>query len=120
MPTNTQHTRLLATLLAFAASVGIAATAQAGDAARSGAHYNDVVVHFADLDLNSTAGNKVLYARLSTAAKRACGNEPGVRDLRFMAHYRACYDQALNGAVDKIGSRQLQALHAASATGNVG
>ena len=66
---------------------------------------------YSDLDLNSAAGNKVLYARLSAAAERACGNAPSARDLKRQAQYRACYDSALNRAVDKIGSRELQALH---------
>jgi hypothetical protein len=34
--------------------------------------------------------------------------------------YRTCYDSALNRAVDKIGSRELQALHATGDTHNVG
>jgi hypothetical protein len=34
--------------------------------------------------------------------------------------YRACYDSALNRAVDKVGSRELQALHAMGDSQNVG
>jgi UrcA family protein len=120
MPTNTQQTRMFATLIAVLATAGIASTAQAGDAAPSSARYDDVVVQFSDLDLNSAAGNKVLYARLSTAAERACGKEPGVRDLKRQSQYRACYDKALNQAVDKIDSRQLQALHTSKSTRRVG
>ena len=85
-----------------------------------GERHGDVVVQYADLDLNSAAGNKVLYARLSAAAERACGNEPSARELKRQVQYRACYDKALNRAVDKIGSRELQALHTSKATGNVG
>lgn len=120
MPTNTQQTRMFATLLAVLATTGIASTAQAGDLAGPNARYGDVVVRYSDLDLNSAAGNKVLYARLSGAAERACGHEPSARDLKRKAQYRACFDDALNGAVDKIGSRQLQALHSSKATRNVG
>ena len=111
MPKNTQQTRMFATLIATLATAGIAATAQAGDAAKPSTRYGDVVVQYSDLDLNSAAGNKVLYARLSAAAERACGNEPSARELKRQVQYRACYDKALNRAVDKIGSRELQALH---------
>jgi UrcA family protein len=120
MQTNTWKTRQLVTVIAFAATAAIAPTAQAGDAARSGPSYDSVVVKYSDLDLGGVAGNKVLYARLSAAAARACGNEPDSRDLRRRMQYRACYDSALNRAVDKVGSRELQALHATGASHNVG
>ena len=102
------------------ATAGIASTAQAGDAAKSSPRYDSVVVKYSDLDLNSAAGNKVLFARLSAAAERACGNAPNARDLQRQAQFRACYDSALNKAVDKIGSRELQALHASGAARDVG
>ena len=59
-------------------------------------------------------------ARLSAAAERACGREPDSRDLRRRMQYRSCYDDALNRAVDKIGSRELQALHTTGARRDVG
>ncbi len=120
MPTNTQRTRMFTMLIGVLATAGIAATAQAGDTAKPSARHGDVVVQYSDLDLNSAAGNKVLYARLSAAAERACGNEASARDLKRRAYYRACYDKALNGAVDKIGTRELQALHTSRTTRRVG
>ena len=59
-------------------------------------------------------------ARLSAAAERACGNDPHARDLQRRMQYRACYDSALSRAVDKVGSRELQALHTMGDTHNVG
>lgn len=120
MHTNTQKTRMLVTMIALAATAGIATTAQAGDAAGAIPRYDSVVVQYSDLDLNGVAGNKVLYARLSAAAERACGREPDSRDLQRRMQYRSCYDDALNRAVDKIGSRELQALHTTGARRDVG
>ena len=120
MQTNTQKTRMLVTMIALAATAGIATTAQAGDAAKASPRYDSIVVKYSDLDLNGIAGNKVLYARLSAAAERACGKDPHSRDLQRRMQYRACYDSALDRAVDKIGSRELQALHATGARRNVG
>jgi UrcA family protein len=120
MKTNTQRARMLVSMIAFAATAGIATTAQAGDQDLASPHYDSVVVKYSDLDLNSVAGNKVLYARLSAAAERACGKDPHSRDLQRRMEYRACYDSALDRAVDKIGSRELQALHATGAAHNVG
>ena len=120
MPTNKQQSRMFATMIAVLATAGIASAAQAGDAVKSSPRNGDVVVQYADLNLNSAAGNKVLYARLSAAAERACGNDASARDLKRRAYYRACYDKALNGAVDTIGTRELQALHASKTTRRVG
>ncbi len=47
-------------------------------------------------------------------------SDPHSRDLQRRMQYRACYDSALDRAVDKIGSRELQALHATGAAHNVG
>ncbi len=93
MHTYTQKTRMLVTMIACAATAGIASTAQAGDAGESSARYDSVVVKYSDLDLDSAAGTKALFARLSAAAERACGNAPNARDLQRQAQFRACYDQ---------------------------
>ena len=120
MPTNTQKTRTLVTMIAFLATTGIASTAQAGDAAMSSPRYDSVIVKYSDLDLSSAAGAKTLFARLSAAAESACGNAPNTRDLQRQAQFRACYESALQRAVDKVGSRELQALHASGAADHVG
>lgn len=112
---NAHHakTRILGTLLACAGTFGLALAAHAGDAsAASDARHDDVVVRFSDLNLDSDAGARVLYARLSSAAQRACGDEPAPRELKARAHYRACYDRTLEKAVGKVGNPGVQALHA--------
>jgi UrcA family protein len=106
--------------LALAATLGAAQSAQAGDAGRPGVVRTQVVVDYADLDLGSVAGNKALYARLSHAAERACGPEPQRHDLRARSDYRQCQEKALEKAVDRIGSPELQALHARQSTDGVG
>ena len=69
------------------------------------------VVRYDDLNLDTAAGIKILYARLSNAANQVCGSAPDTVDLRGAAGHRACFDSALSNAVDKIGNRNLQALH---------
>lgn len=116
----TQKTRTLVTMIAFTATAGFAALAQAGDAAPATGHYEDVVVSYSDLDLNSAAGNKVLYARLALAAAKACGSASASRDLERKAQYRSCVQSTLNRAVDKVGSHEVQALHQTSAAHRAG
>jgi UrcA family protein len=106
--------------LALVATLGAASTAAADEAARHGMVRTQVVVDYADLDLNSVAGNKALYARLSHAAERACGPEPQRQDLRARSDYRQCQEDALANAVDRIGSPELQALHARQSDSGIG
>ena len=116
----TQRSRMVIATLALAATLGTAATARASDAARPGMVRTQVVVDYADLDLDSVAGNKALYARLSQAAARACGPEPESKDLRGRSDFRQCQEKALAKAVDRIGSPELQALHARQSADGVG
>jgi UrcA family protein len=116
MNANSKTTRMLATLLALAGTTGLAATAQADGALR----YEDVVVSYADLDLDSVAGNQRLYARLSNAAERACGNETATREIKRKAQYRACVEETLNRAVDELSSSNQQALRAVASRHDVG
>lgn len=108
MQASNRKNLIFVTLLAMAATAGAASTAQA-DTMKT--HYDDVVVRFGDLDLDSEADIKVLYARLGNAAARACGNGPVTRGMRARAEYRACVDSKLDRAVDKVGARNLYALH---------
>lgn len=110
--------RMLATVLALAATVGIATAAQASD---DGApRYDDVVVTYSDLNLDTPAGNQKLYARLEHAAAKACGNEPASRDIERKAEFRACVESTLNRAVDKISTGDQRAVSESSHKHSVG
>jgi UrcA family protein len=113
-------TRMLVAMAAMAAMTGVATTATAQTTASTQARYDDVVVTYSDLNLNSPAGLKVLYARLTDAAERACGSAHAPRDLNGKMEYRACVDSTLNRSIDKVGVRQLQALHVAAHVRNAG
>lgn len=120
MPLFTQRSTMSIATLALTITLGVAPVVQAGDAATPGVVRTQVVVDYADLDLDSVAGNKALYARLSHAAARACGPEPESKDLRGRSDYRQCREEALAKAVDRIGSPELQALHTGQSTDGVG
>jgi UrcA family protein len=119
MHADTRKTGLFVTMFAMAATAGFATTASAGEDADAARH-DDVVVNYSDLNLDSAAGNQKLYARLTSAAERACGSASATRDLELRAQYRACVESALNRAVDKVGSRDLRALHRTATAHHVG
>jgi UrcA family protein len=65
-------------------------------------------VKFADLDIQTVEGAKVLYHRLRLAADKVCeslGDDPGMREA--MPH---CVNTAIDNAVRKIDAPYLTAL----------
>lgn len=118
MKPHSLHAHIVGTVIAMAGTFGLSMSAQAGDVAAS--HYPDVVVHYGDLNIDSPLGAKVLYARLSHAAERACGGQPMLQDLTASTRYGACFDRAMDRAVQKVDKPQLQALHASRSESKVG
>ncbi len=99
----------------------VALSGQAAERVMLGTRVASVSVSYADLDLSSTAGAQALYARLADAAEQVCGGEPRAESLREIAvfeqkAFKSCYEQALAGAVSKVDSARLQALHQEQAT----
>jgi UrcA family protein len=67
-------------------------------------------VTYGDLDLNSTKGVEVLYARLRGAARDVCVPFEG-RDLNYRILWDKCYDHALSAAVSAINKPAVTAFH---------
>ncbi len=108
------RTHFLSRTLVLGLLAGLSLGAQAGEARHAGSANRAVVVSYADLDLTSTAGASTLYARLESAASKACGHEPtaSLWELNRMAAYEACYEHALAKAVNQVDNDTLHALHA--------
>jgi UrcA family protein len=70
------------------------------------AHIDDfesrtLAVNVQDLDLNTARGQEVLRRRIKWAADIVCGI-PNSRDLRMLADYHACVNEATSGALAQI------------------
>jgi UrcA family protein len=85
-----------------------AASAETGPEARSAAER----VAYADLDLSTRHGAGQLLVRIEGAARRACGTEPTHSPLfpRASAEFRTCVSDAVDTAVQRIGSPTLTAM----------
>ena len=72
-----------------------------------------VTVSYADLDINSEAGAKVLYARLKRASEDVCGVAPYLESgsLTKTRKAKLCYAETLGSAVDSIDSDLLTSIH---------
>jgi UrcA family protein len=109
----TRRKPVLTRTLLLGIACGLSLGAHAGETQHPNEVTTSVKVSYADLDISAAAGARTLYARIKSAARKACGPEPAVLDLRDQAGYDACYEQAVAKAVNRVGSDQLHALHAA-------
>ncbi len=78
------------------------------------------VVSYADLNLESEQGVRVLYRRLKRASNKLCsatpphvaGSPPIVYLFGNTQETRQCYREALSNAVDKFANEDLTRIHA--------
>jgi UrcA family protein len=99
---------------AIALIIGSLALPLSASAAAQDKFENDVVsITFADLNIESNAGAKALYARLKQASKAVCG-EDSYREagsLSRLAESKECFTNTLDEAVTAIDSDALKAIH---------
>ncbi len=71
-------------------------------------------VSYADLNLESEEGVRVLYQRLQHASSEVCSPRSLNNGLSIFVRYenRACYRHTLSNAVDKIDNEDLTRIHA--------
>ena len=73
-----------------------------------------VSVSYADLNLESEEGVRVLYRRLQHATKEVCSPKSLKITLSPFVNYqvRGCYRHTLSDAVDKVDNEDLTHIHA--------
>ena len=103
-------------LVVFVAAVAVAglATPLVGVAASPNKIDEDsITVSFADINVESAAGARTLYARLQNASEKYCGVESytTIRSLSALDDARACYTETLSAMVEKFDSAELSRLH---------
>ncbi len=79
-------------------------------------HFEDatVTVSYADLNLEKQEGVRVLYRRLQSASKEACGVTRVITAAsgRFLGETRRCYRETLSELVEKVDNKALARIHA--------
>ena len=70
-------------------------------------------VNFADLNLETEAGAKVLYRRLQRASKEVCGvtTLKNAGTISRLQKAQNCYRETLSNAVEKIDNDNLTRIH---------
>lgn len=69
-----------------------------------------IIVSYDELNPNSDAGIRAIYAKLKTAATQVCGHYE-VRDIRGARDWQRCHAEALNDAVARTRNARIAALH---------
>jgi UrcA family protein len=105
---KTASSRLIRTFAA--AAVAMICAAYAGTAQASDSEIPTLTVSFSDLNANTEAGAKVLYARLRFAADQVCRpyERTGILPQRA---WQTCVNNAVASAVQQINKPTLTALH---------
>src|SRR5450432_3231397 len=103
----------LYTLISACVALGTCAAVQAGEACTAAPQSADgaraVTVSYGDLNLSTSEGASVLYARISHAAHKVC-DAGDIRNLDAQAAGHACERAAVAQAVHAVHSPQLAAL----------
>ena len=108
MGTTNRKYRLSTLLL-----LGIALPATGMAAAPSQIDDASIKVSYADLNIHSEAGARVLYTRLKRATEEVCGIQDHVINGSLAATLRArtCFEKTLEASVRKIDSDALSKIH---------
>src|SRR5687768_133306 len=69
-----------------------------------------VAVEYGDLDLSQVDGAETLYKRITTAARRTCG-EATRGSLNQLSRFKQCYQTAVANAVNEVDAKTLTAVH---------
>jgi UrcA family protein len=112
MKTSILTLALGASVLAFAATPATSVFAQDTQTVSA-------VVKFGDLNLSSREGAKTMYHRIRSTAFSLCGDQPDISDITGYGAWRACVNDAINGAVGRLNAPMVTALNGGRTSSSV-
>ena len=105
--------RLTASLLAAAAGAVLFGAAPLTATAATESDAPTMAVSYADLDLATESGARILFERIEVAADEVCPAVPDIRDLNRVATHSRCVREAIARAVQQVDSPRLAAVFSA-------
>lgn len=73
-------------------------------------HASSVVVHYADLDIHHDAGAQELLSRIDAAARKSCGSQPALGNLKMFGLWHECVKDAESSAIASIDAPNVSRL----------
>ncbi len=70
-----------------------------------------MTVRYSDLNISTEAGAMTLYQRIRGAARSVCGEQGYELGLDAWRNWNSCFQGAVDGAVEKVHSPVLNAVH---------
>ncbi len=92
-------------LINTVAAIALSVSAFAPAAVQAREESNSVRVSYADLDLNSAAGQKALNSRIKHAVDTVCGRSNGALDLNQVRIFEKCRTQSMQTVTASIASK---------------
>jgi UrcA family protein len=112
VPNSTHRPRTLAALATLAVlTAGALLAAPTAASAAPAAAYATAPVYYNSSDLATDRGIRSVYRRIVNAAALVCPSEDSL-NLEEAAASKECQQQAIAGAVAKVGSARLAAVYA--------
>lgn len=72
-----------------------------------------IVVNYDELDISTPRGLDTLYSRIENAAMTVCGYDRLHKELSRQRRPQACYQAAVDNAIQQVNQPRLTALHRA-------
>lgn len=112
------NSKLIATLVGALWLTCEASLALADAPKASSVVEKSMTVRFADLNLESPEGARVLYSRIRTAAESLCGEQFSLWDGNRSREWKDCYRDTIERAVVQLNRPTLTAMHRDSNRGS--
>jgi UrcA family protein len=98
------------TTLAAVAAISLFAGLSTASAATPSGDTVSVTISYDDLDLNTNAGARAMFARITHAAGQICGTQPGSQLIDKVQAYKGCMSSITDRAVTKLGNARVSAV----------
>lgn len=67
---------------------------------------HQTTVDYSGIDVESRAGAKLVLSRIQSAAEKVCGVRNGMKSLEEIRMERRCVDDAVEKAIESVGTTQ--------------
>ena len=98
------------TTFAAIAAISLFAGVSSASAATPPGDTVSVTISYSDLDLNTNAGARAMFSRITHAAGEICGTQPDSQRLDAQKAYQGCMSSVTERAVEKLGSAKVSAV----------
>jgi UrcA family protein len=98
-------------IVAFLLTATMASGAMANTVEMDSQVKQAITINYADLNVTSEAGAKVLYRRIQKAASKICGMTKSTAPIGVLIEQKSCVNDTVTAAVERLDSELVEQLH---------